>query len=602
MTISYSSGLYTLSTSGSYTPTDLYSYNSSGITRHNGSRIIYDFGSSRIKIGSGTTLTIDTDDDYGEIMFSDPGWDGSTYLHHIWVDSGGTLNLGNTYSQDVLLVSKEAYSLSYLDQAREWRIDGTLNWYGGIIVGGNLQTYSGSDGTIEGYATFYKLPGVEGASLRMSEADFVPTALRMFGGAIVPFVATTDTIKGLTFIDCATQPAVGLDNNNVSGAEFMECEDWDVSDSSNTRGFGYWDERWAKYINQATGTDFPEPQGNLADHTNNKGLLEVRESITFSANSGSGAKFYTIDTDNGSRLADNQIVDNPDYEADRSYTLTESSGTASYTTDGGVLIGVYWRTTGGLADENNNFDSRGINDDNTDVMTWLKVEYGYQPATLDVVMKGKGGVSTSISALTDLGITESTKATVAAYTGITPVYSSGTLTVTISENHTWGEIYDYIKYYESENPNDVWENGKQSFVSTSSGVNFVGHNLEIIVNNSITVTATDLKVTADDGFTINGEFTGLINDGTNYRVPVEITNIVSGSRLYVERNSDAFEYYNDTVSGTSETFYPTITANTPVTIRVRKASSPTYYKPYESAGTLTTAAGLALQVSQVEDA
>jgi len=60
MAITYSAGVYTLSTSGNYTPTDLYSYNSAGITRLNGSRIVYDFGSSRIIVGSGTTLTIDT--------------------------------------------------------------------------------------------------------------------------------------------------------------------------------------------------------------------------------------------------------------------------------------------------------------------------------------------------------------------------------------------------------------------------------------------------------------------------------------------------------------------------------------------------------------
>jgi hypothetical protein len=484
MAITYSGGLYTLSTSGSYTPEDLYDYDSAGITRHTGSRTIYDFGSSRIIIDSGVTLTIDTDDDFGEIMFSDPGWDGTTYKHHIWVKSGGVLNLGNTYSQDLLMISKEAYSASYLDQVREWRIEGELNWYGGIVAGGNLQTYSGASGFIGGYATFYTLPAVEGGSLRMSEADFVPTKLRFFGGAVVPFVATTDPIKGLTFINCSTQPAVGLDNNNTSGAEFMVCEDWDVSDTSNARGFGYWDQRWARYINQATGTDFNEPQGNLANNSNNRGLLEVRQSIEFTANNGGLAKFYTKDTDNGSRLAANQIVDNSDYEADRTYELTESSGTASYDTDGGVLIGVYWRTTGGLQAANNNFDSRGNADDTTDIFTWLKVEYGYQPATLNVVMKGNGGVSSSIPSLADAGITESTRATVAAYTGITPVYATGTLTVTVDENHTLNEVYDYIKYWESENPDKVWDNSKSSFMSTSNKLSYIYNNLVIVVDNA----------------------------------------------------------------------------------------------------------------------
>jgi hypothetical protein len=552
MAISYSSGVYTLSTSGSYTPTDLYNYNSAGITRLNGSRIVYDFGSSRIVIGSGTTLTIDTDDDYGEIMFSDPGWDGSTYLHHIHVQSGGTLNIGSTYSQDLMMVSKEPYSLSYLDQVREWRIDGTLNWYGGVIIGGNMQLYSGSDGTIEGYATFAKFPGIDGGSLRMSEADFVPTALRMFGGAVVPFVATTNTIKGLTFVNVDTQPAVGLDNNNTSGAEFMECEDWDVSDSSNTRGFGYWDQRWAKYINQATGTDFNEPQGNIADNSNNRGLLEVRESIEFSATSGSGAKFYTEDTNNGNRLAANQIVDNPSYTADRAYELTESSGSASYDTDGGVLIGVYWRTTGGLTDENNEFDSRGNNDDQTDIFTWLKVEYGQLPATLDVVMKGRGGVSTSIPSLTDEGITESTRATVAAYS---MSYNSTTKTLTISGDYTANDVYDYIRYVESENPDYVWDNSKTPLVSLVQPGLYNLDDIKIVIASGGTLSVdTDTDVGAlvfgdrvlpsnaikvqSGGELVTGQ-TGSLGTSITFNVTAEATQAAAYDQTYVNINVES---------------------------------------------------------------
>jgi hypothetical protein len=542
MAISYSGGIYTLSTSGSYTPTDLYNYNSSGITRLNGSRIVYDFGSSQIRIGSGCTFTVDTDDDYGEIMFSDPGWDDSTYKHHIWVQSGGTLNLGNTYSQDILMVAKEAAALSYKDENREWRVDGTLNWYGGIVVGGNLQTYSGASGFIDGYATFYKLPGVEGGSIRASEEDFGYNRCRFFGGAIVPFVKTTNPFKGFTFINTATQPAVGLDNNGVSGAEFMECEDWDVSDSSNVRGFGFWDQRWARYINQASGTDF-SVAGNLADNNNNRGLLEVRQSIEFSATAGSGAKFYTVDTNNGNRLAANQIVDNPSYLSNRTYTLIESGGTASYTTDGGVLTGVYWRTTGGLQNINNQFDSRGLYNDKTDVFTWMKLQAGFQPATLDVVMKGTGVLKSSIGQLLDLGATETDYATLSALTGIAGNYSGGTLTVTISENHDWNTIYDWIvSKWQLDNVSAVWANGKQSFVSTSNKISYTGHNLAVLVEAGATVDATGKSITADAGYVINGTFNGVISDLTTFRVPITISPIKAGARLVLRKPNLTYAY------------------------------------------------------------
>jgi hypothetical protein len=542
MAISYSGGIYTLSTSGSYTPTDLYNYNSSGITRLNGSRIVYDFGSSQIRIGSGCTFTVDTDDDYGEIMFSDPGWDDSTYKHHIWVQAGGTFILGNTYSQDILMVSKESAVLSYRDQNREWRIDGHFEWRGGIIVGGNLQTYSGASGFIDGYATFYKLPGVEGGSIRASEEDFGYNRCRFFGGAIVPFVKTTNPFKGFTFINTATQPAVGLDNNNVSGAEFMECEDWDVSDSSNVRGFGFWDQRWARYINQASGTDF-SVAGNLADNNNNRGLLEVRQSIEFSATAGSGAKFYTVDTNNGNRLAANQIVDNPSYLSNRTYTLIESGGAASYTTDGGVLTGVYWRTTGGLQNINNQFDSRGIYNDKTDVFTWMKLQAGFQPATLDVVMKGTGVLKSSIGQLLDLGATETDYATLSALTGIAGNYSGGTLTVTISENHDWNTIYDWIvSKWQLDNVSAVWANEKQSFVSTSNKISYTGHNLAIVTEVGATVDATGKSITADAGYVINGTFNGVISDLTTFRVPITISPIKAGARLVLRKPNLTYAY------------------------------------------------------------
>jgi hypothetical protein len=268
-----------------------------------------------------------------------------------------------------------------------------------------------------------------------------------------------------------TQPAVGLDNNNTSGAQFMECEDWDVSDPSNARGFGYWDQRWAKYINQATGTDFGEPQGNLADNSNNRGLLEVRQSIEFSANNGGGAKFYT--EGHGQRLT-------PRCKSNRrqsqlhsrsvEYTLTESGGSASYDTDGGVLIGVYWRTTGGLQAANNNFDSRGNNNDQTDIFTWIKLEYGQLLATADIAMKGRGGVSSAIPSLPDLAISESNQTTVAAYTGIS--INAGTQTITLTENQTINELYDYIKYWQTQNPDAVWNNSKTEIIQSSDGFSF----------------------------------------------------------------------------------------------------------------------------------
>lgn len=489
MAISYSGGLYTLSTSGSYTPTDLYNFNSAGIDRHTTSRILYDFGSSRIVVGSGTTLTIDTDLTYGEILFSNPGWNNSTFLHHIKVNAGGTLIVGSSKTKDVCIWCKDVATLGYLDQNRHFYISGTFNWLGGIIGGESitLQTYAGSNGVVSGPATGYAPQGSVGSFyLRLSDIDFVVESLALSNGSVVPFVYFPDGVNGLTFFDLpdvsGVQATVGLDNDGVT-AQFLICKDWDISSPTLEKSFGFWDKRWARFINQESGTDFIS-LGNLTDNSNNLGLAEVRQEITFTATSGSGAKFYTKDTNNGSRLAANQIVNNPDYVANREYTLTESSGTASYTTDGGILIGVHWRTVGGLSGSNNRFDSRGINNNKSDVFNFLKVEYGQQPADTNIILKGTGGTNTEILSLPDSGITQATKATVGAYTGISTVYSAGTLTVTVTTNHTWNEVYDYIKWYESENPDVVWVNSKSSFLSTANKVSYSYNNLAIVVDGA----------------------------------------------------------------------------------------------------------------------
>jgi hypothetical protein len=356
---------------------------------------------------------------------------------------------------------------------------GTWEWYGGIIECNNaVWTLAGATLVVEGNAQMLgnSAPG----ALRFSNVDTDISSIIMNNASIVWFaIPTTDDLEGMSFLNITTQCFVGLDINNT----FIDLRGFDIFDPSITKGYGFWDDRWARLINHEHGTELVA-KGNLANDSRNTGLLEVRQEIEFSATSGSGAKFYTRDTNNGSRLAANQILSNPSYTADRSYELTESGGTASYTTDGGILIGVHWRDTGGLLDSNNEFDSRGLNDDYTDIFNFMKVQYGNQPGTLDVTLKGTEKVQSSIAQLVDSGITQATKSTVAAYTGIAPVYATGTLTVTITENHTINEVYDYIKYWESENPDAVWDNSKTSFISTANKLAYNYSNLVLVLNGA----------------------------------------------------------------------------------------------------------------------
>jgi hypothetical protein len=516
-TLNWTSRIITVT--GNTTPQEMYDYTQyaaaqSGNIQYDElmtpiSAGVFNMGDTRVVVANGGTLTVDTNPTVGALVFGDR----TIGTNAIRVQSGGTLVTGTAttigrvidFKQDLTEDRQNydnAYSSILTDAGSTW------NWAGGQIQTHHSITQTGG-GTISGSAEFLNLSGQTSpnggqAGFRPDNASINILALKIVAGFFAEFTKPA-SLFGLDFEDCDLV-TVGSRTANTY-AEFYGAN---VSDPSNVIQYGHWDNRWGKFINHSTGSDFVS-LGNLPDDSRNKGIGEVWQQITFSATSGSGAKFYTKDTNNGSRLAANQINSNPSYTSDRAYTLTESGGSASTTGDG-VLTGVHWRSIGGLRDSNNRFDSRGINNDNSDIFNWLKVQYGYQPATLNVVMKGTSAVQSSIAQLIDLGVTQSNKTTVSGYTGITPVYSGGTLTVTVTSNHTWNEIYDYVKYWESENPASVWANSKSSFVSTSNKLTYTYNNLVVVVSGATLTMGSGQILSTQPTVVSNGKF---ISDSIN---------------------------------------------------------------------------------------
>jgi len=203
----------------------------------------------------------------------------------------------------------------------------------------------------------------------------------------------------------------------------------------------------------------------------------------------------------------------------------------------------------------------------------------------------------ALTMLTDDHITETTEATVAAYTGITINHTAET--ITISSNHTLDEIYDYCQY-------DMIASTKQldQTMRTSDGVNFVSE-YSFLVNTGITVTATDQKLSMVSGetYTLTGtaQFTGIIATTTTTRIPVKMTNIVDGSRYWVGKSSDGSEIFKGTQSGSGTvTGYYEHTADIDIDIRVRKSSASTKYLPWVGDGTLV-ASLFSLRIKQIQD-
>jgi hypothetical protein len=187
------------------------------------------------------------------------------------------------------------------------------------------------------------------------------------------------------------------------------------------------------------------------------------------------------------------------------------------------------------------------------------------------------------------------EATVGAYTGIT--VNGSAETITVSSNRALQEVYDYCNWWASQSVNMQYDMP----MITSDGVNFsMVSGWDFVVSSTYTVTAEGQTLTLSGGgsFTISGDFTGLITDGTNSRVPITLTGVADGSRYRIEETSGGSLIAEGTQSGTGDiTVYDTITANLGITAKVRLYG----YLPFETNATATKAAGATVVVSQIED-
>jgi hypothetical protein len=220
-------------------------------------------------------------------------------------------------------------------------------------------------------------------------------------------------------------------------------------------------------------------------------------------------------------------------------------------------------------------------------------KYGYQPFLTS--WDGLSSLTTLNIFMFDDNVVVANETTAGAYTGIT--VNGSTETITVGENHTLQEIYDYCQWWSTQSANVQYDIPMTSV----DGTNFaLASGWDFVVSSTYTVTAEGQTLTLSGGgsFTISGDFTGLINDGTNYRVPITLSGVVDGSSWAVYETSGMAEIDKGTQSGSGDiTIYESITANKGITIRVRLAG----YLPYQTVGTATTAAGYSGVIAQNVD-
>jgi hypothetical protein len=229
---------------------------------------------------------------------------------------------------------------------------------------------------------------------------------------------------------------------------------------------------------------------------------------------------------------------------------------------------------------------------------YVKVrKYGYLTSSGTRTVNGVA-ISDSITLTTDNFATDSF-GTVSGMTGISLDYSGKV--VTVSENHSLSEIYEYIKYSDSLTANM----DEVDTISTSDGTNFIlTTNWGIDIADGVAVTATGKKLVMSGTGTYNlnssGQFVGIMADATKTRVPVTLTGLIVGSRCFIEKQSTGTVILNQEAGGSSITTYYELTTDTDVYIRVRKSSIGTKYVPYELSGTITVS-GLSVTINQIVD-
>lgn len=207
-------------------------------------------------------------------------------------------------------------------------------------------------------------------------------------------------------------------------------------------------------------------------------------------------------------------------------------------------------------------------------------------------------LSDDFGLLADTGVM-ATEATALGYSGVSVNFS--TKTITVSSNRTWQEVYDYAvaQYFQSAN---FATKSTTRPCTSSDAVNFtMNTDWDLVVNTGVTVTADGqvITFTGTGGWTLSGTamFTGLMNDGTNYRVPIVLSGIADGSRYRIETSPGGVLIADGTQSGSGDITIPyTITGATDVLIRVRQYG----YLPFSTTATVTTS-GLSSNVAQVAD-
>lgn len=182
-------------------------------------------------------------------------------------------------------------------------------------------------------------------------------------------------------------------------------------------------------------------------------------------------------------------------------------------------------------------------------------------------------------------ITQTTEATVAAYTGIS--INHGTNTITITSDHSIEEIYDYCYYNLCQTANLA----EAEFFTTADGVNYVStYNLvlnggDITGSGTLSLGAATLTRTTTETTTVPISY----GSGTGYFTNLTVSGLIAGSVVYVYDTTGSVELYRAVVAGTSVAV-PILWTGSDHTLEIKVTNNPgtgTAYLPWLGASAIT---------------
>lgn len=388
------------------------------------------------------TLTIDPE--HEELVF--PNYD-------VGITVNGTLNIGkkitlggvDRYSYGTAIHHGRPTTWNDTPYLLDVQNGGTLNWYGGVIYTGGKSLMYRNGSTVKVYSQNAIFVRTQDAANAEAQVRMETNNYDQDGFTDVGYQDTQDWLAHVGFWNTfkgykPIHKKSALSPSSFSSSSLYIAEDYDAS-GGNVYDNLFWKNRRMRFKNSVTGSDL-NLVGLDANNASNTGVFEVTcdLSVTLldtSQNAIQGGMVYFKDYDNGDRKNDTVSGANTNYVDDREYVATtDATGKASITD---VLTMAVVRDTGGVQGTPdsgyNKYDYRSKNNDNTDVFDFGIHAYGFlKVATINLPLKGAGGIGYERTLIADFSISESNKTTVAGYTTLS----------------TLDQVYDRASYWHLE--------------------------------------------------------------------------------------------------------------------------------------------------------